>query len=62
MALIGTSRAWAPRRNTLASTEGAAMTAARLHQVRPARLEKATATRTPVSTAPTRSSPIRTVE
>jgi hypothetical protein len=62
IALIGTSSAWAPSRSALASTSDTATTRPRLHQVRPASAETATATSTPASTDRTRNIPILTVE
>ena len=61
MALIGASSDCSPRRSTLASTSEAEMAAARLHHDSPNQLLSPTATSTPVSTAPTRTNPIRRV-
>jgi hypothetical protein len=61
IALIGASSDWSPSRSTRARTSEAAMTRARLHQESPTVLANPTATRTPVSTAPTRTSPICSV-
>ena len=61
MALIGVSSDCSPSRRVLASSSEAATTIARLHQVRPRKFDTATATSTPVRTAPTRTRLIRSV-
>ena len=58
MALIGVSSDCSPSRNALASTKDAAITAPRLHQDNPIQLATATATKTPVNTAPTLTIPL----
>ena len=62
MALIGVSRACSPRRSALASSSEVAIAAPRLHQVSPIQVDRRVATRTPASTAPTRTAPILIVE
>ncbi len=62
MALIGVSRACSPRRRALASSREVAIAAPRLHQVSPNPVDRTVATRTPDSTAPTRTAPILIVE
>src|SRR3954451_2252930 len=62
MAVIGVSRAWSPRRSTFPSRSEAAIAAPRLHQVSPTQVDRRVATRTPDSTAPTRTAPILSVE
>ena len=62
MALIGASIACSPSRRILAATSDAAMTAPRLHQVRPIQIDTSVAIKTPAKTAPTRTAPILSVE
>ena len=62
MALIGASIACSPSRKILASISEAAMTAPRLHQVRPIQIDTSVATKTPAKTAPTLIAPILRVE
>src|SRR5215203_1054629 len=62
MALIGASIACSPSRKILASSSEAAITAPRLHQVRPIQIDTSVATRTPAKTAPTLTAPILSVE
>lgn len=58
MALIAVFSRWSPRRWSAASSSARATAAARLHQVRPTHDDSVTATGTPVSTAPTRTTPM----
>ena len=62
MALIGASMACSPSRKILAKSSEAAITAPRLHQVRPIQMDTSVATKTPARTAPTRIAPILSVE
>ena len=62
MALIGASSACSPSRRTLPRNSDAPIAAPRLHQVNPSQVERAVATRTPESTAPTRTAPVFNVE
>ena len=62
IALIGTSSRCSPRRSSWPMTRAAAITAPRLHHVRPTTSESRTATRTPATTLSTRFSPVVRVE
>lgn len=59
MPLMGVSNAWGPSRKRLPSSSEAKMTIASDHHVSPTQMETTRATPMPVSTAPTRTIPIR---
>ena len=61
IALIGTSRMWSPRCSMFPTASARTITIPSVHQVNPTSADRATATRTPATTLPTRRRALRSV-